>query len=112
MIRVYGARDSAEAEFVKGLLETEEIPTVIQGGALQAVLGEVPVSLESLPSIWVNPVDADRAMVIINELKTGGPAATGTQQRWTCAKCGEVLEGQFTTCWNCGTERPGSAPAE
>jgi hypothetical protein len=24
---------------------------------------------------------------------------------WTCAKCGEVLEPQFSQCWNCGSPR-------
>ena len=28
---------------------------------------------------------------------------------WTCPSCREQLEGQFSECWNCGTERrPGS----
>jgi hypothetical protein len=112
MIRVYGARDITEAQFVMGLLEAEEIQAVIQSGALQAVLGEVPVTPESLPSIWVNPADADRAMTIINELNKGGPAAIGAGPSWTCPKCGEVLEGQFTSCWHCGTERPAPASAE
>ena len=26
--------------------------------------------------------------------------------RWTCAHCGENLEGQFTECWKCGATRP------
>ncbi len=109
MVRIYGARDLTEAEFVKGLLEREDIQAVIQAGALQAVLGEVPVTPESLPSLWVKPEDEDRACVIIDELKHGGPAAVTAGATWTCPKCGEVLEGQFTTCWNCGTERPANA---
>ena len=24
---------------------------------------------------------------------------------WTCAKCGEVIENQFDTCWKCSTAR-------
>jgi len=106
MTNVYGARDLAEAQFVKGLLEAEDIPAIIQGGALQAVLGEIPVSPESLPSVWVNETDLDRAMPIVKELDNGGPAKTSLQPGWTCAKCGEALEGQFSTCWKCGTNRP------
>lgn len=106
MVKVYGARDLAEAQFVKGLLESEEIDAVIQSGPLQAVLGEIPVTPESLPTVWVNEADLDRARPIIEELKKGGPPAHATQSNWTCPKCGEVLEGQFTQCWNCGTARP------
>ena len=25
---------------------------------------------------------------------------------WICAQCNEVIEGQFTACWQCGAERP------
>ena len=106
MQQVYSARDLAEAHFVKGLLEQVQIAAIVQGGPLQAVLGEIPVTPESLPSVWVREDDLDRANSIIQEMKQGGPAATHAQASWTCPKCGEVLEGQFTTCWNCGTEQP------
>ncbi len=109
MIRVYGARDLAEAHFVKGLLEAEEITAAVQGGALQAVLGEVPMTPESLPSVWVNEPDEQRAMQIVGEMKQGGPAATESQPGWTCPRCGESMEGQFSSCWKCNTQRPGEA---
>ena len=28
---------------------------------------------------------------------------------WTCAKCGEVIEDQFDTCWKCSTARSAAA---
>jgi hypothetical protein len=28
---------------------------------------------------------------------------------WTCAKCGEVIEDQFDTCWKCSTSRSAAA---
>ena len=28
-----------------------------------------------------------------------------TAETWICSKCGEVLEVQFDTCWNCQTSR-------
>ena len=28
-----------------------------------------------------------------------------TAETWICSKCGEVLEEQFDTCWNCQTSR-------
>jgi len=112
MMRIYGARDIAEAQFVKGLLEAEDIAATIQGGPLQVVLGEIPVSPESLPSVWVNETDLERAQKIIDEVHRGGPAHTHPQPNWTCPKCGEVLEGQFTTCWKCGTNRAEAGPPE
>ncbi|GAM61640.1 hypothetical protein JCM19232_5941 [Vibrio ishigakensis] len=28
------------------------------------------------------------------------------QADWTCSECGEVNEGQFALCWNCGASSP------
>ena len=28
------------------------------------------------------------------------------RHEWRCPRCGETIEGQFTDCWSCGTERP------
>jgi hypothetical protein len=107
MKRIYGARDSTEAEFVKQLLEAEDIPAVVQGSALEAARGDIPFAASSLPSVWVNDEDLDRAMPIIDEFRGGGPKGTLPQVAWICPICGEKLEGQFTTCWKCGTEKPG-----
>lgn len=109
MKRVYGARDLTEAHFVKGLLEAEEVVANIQGGPLEAGLGAIPVTPESLPSVWVSDDDLAHAMQIIVDLQKGGPATTSPQPAWTCPKCGEVSEGQFTSCWYCGTSRVVSA---
>ena len=110
MIRIYGARDPIEAEFVKGLFEAEGIAAVVQGNALQAVIGEVPPTPASLPSVWVNEADADRSRQIVDEMRRGGPAALDPRPAWTCAACGTEVEGQFTQCWNCGTARADAGP--
>ncbi len=105
MIRIYGARDSIEAEFVKNLLTTEGIESVVQGEALDAARGDIPYTQAALPSIWIHESDAIAAQAIIDEMKRGGPAHTNPQPNWKCPTCGETLEGQFTTCWKCGYER-------
>ncbi|MGA2501482.1 MAG: DUF2007 domain-containing protein [Tepidisphaeraceae bacterium] len=108
--QIYSSRDLAEAHFVKGLLDMEEIPATVQGGPLQAVLGESSSTAESLPSVWVDEENVGRAMEIITEMKQGGPAATESTKTWTCPKCAEVMEGQFSSCWQCGTSRPEPTP--
>jgi len=35
-----------------------------------------------------------------------------TFQPWTCARCGEQIEGKLATCWNCGTGRDGAPPQD
>lgn len=106
MIQIYGARDSIEAEYVKGLLAAEEITAIVLGAPLETIRGDIPYSPSSLPSVWVNEADVPVAQQIIAEFKQGGPANIHPQPNWTCPTCGEVLEGQFTTCWKCGYNRP------
>jgi len=106
MIQIYGARDNTEAEYVRGLLSTEGIKAVVLGSALEGALGDIPYAQSALPSVWVNESDLPAAQRIIDEFRQGGPAKTDPQPDWTCPKCGEVLEGQFTTCWKCGYSRP------
>jgi hypothetical protein len=102
MKQIYSARDEAEAEMVKNALEDAEIESVVQGGALSAVLGAIPVNRETLPSVWVRDQDVDRAAQALAEFqhpqKPDGP-------HWKCLVCGEVIAPQFTACWNCGTAR-------
>src|SRR4051794_20929617 len=123
MQHVYTARDSMDVHFVKGLLEQEGITAVIQGEALQDAWGGLPLSTESLPSIWVEDSDVERARPIIEEYKRRDEADAeseveydGTKDlhasrpTWTCANCGEKVEEQFTQCWHCGHARPTGGP--
>ena len=103
MKQVYSARDEVDAELTKNALVDAGIEAVVQGGPLSNVLGAIPVSAETLPSVWVRDDDADSAARVVEALKHP-PAPQG--EPWTCPKCGEKVEPQFTACWNCGTERP------
>ncbi|MEP0845567.1 MAG: DUF2007 domain-containing protein [Phycisphaerae bacterium] len=128
--RVYIARDIGEAELLRGLLEQEGIRAVIEGAALSAAVGEVPFTVAG-PEIHVDECDHERASRLIDCRRseidqypstcprcgydlTGAPGprcpecGTPFQVRpapWTCGRCGERIEAQFTACWNCGAER-------
>lgn len=102
--QVYEARNLPEAELVKGLLESEGIPSTVQAGALEAAFGELTGNAETLPSVWVDDPDLAKAAQIIDEFKQRPPASQASS-KWTCPKCGEVLEGQFSSCWKCNTQR-------
>ena len=106
MKRIYGARDSTEAEFVRGLLEAEEIRAIVQGSVLEAARGDIPFTDASLPSVWVNDEDVERATPVVDEFRRGGPGVTQSHVAWVCPNCGETLEGQFTACWHCGAQKP------
>jgi len=107
--KVYEARNLAEAELVKGLLQAEEISGSVQEGALEAVFGEMAGNAETLPSVWVNDSDFDSALTVVDDYKRGGPPAAQAGNDWICPRCGEKLQGQFSSCWKCNTGRPAIA---
>jgi hypothetical protein len=103
MKRVYTTNTmSADQEIVKGLLEEAEIPCMVRNENLSTALGELPFT-ECSPEIWIqNDEDYSRASEIVNawrnaEVEDHGP--------WLC-RCGETIEGQFSSCWSCSAERP------
>lgn len=105
MKQIYSARDEADAEMVKNAMSDAEIESVVQGGGLSAVLGAIPVTEASLPSVWVRDEDVDRAAKVLAEFQhPSKPEGVP----WKCPKCGEMIDPQFTACWNCGTTLPES----
>ena len=82
----------------KNLLESEGIPCQIRNEHLGSIMGEMPF-VETWPELWVvNDLDFDRATQLITAVDAESP-----EKSWRCRKCGEVNEGQFAACWNCGT---------
>ena len=111
MQHVYTARDEMDASFVQGLLRQAGIEAVVQGEALGGVWGTLPLSAESLPSVWVPEADVDRARPVVEEYRRTDEAnaaddAERPRATWTCPNCGEKVEEQFTQCWKCGHNRP------
>ena len=67
MIKIYEARDSLEAHFLRNLLESAEIRAKVLGETLGAARGELPMTSETLPSVWINPDDLGKAQGIVEE---------------------------------------------
>ena len=84
----------------KNLLESEGIPSSIKNEHLGSIIGEMPF-VEVWPQLWViNDLDFDRA----KQLLDATIADESPQASWQCRQCGEENEGQFSACWNCGTD--------
>lgn len=106
MKKVYVAKNPADAHLVKGLLDGENIPAVVQGEFLWGVRGEVPLIPETSPSVWVvEDSDYDQAKELVNSFELGAGRTPAENQDWKCSRCGEENEGGFTDCWNCGRPR-------
>ena len=105
MKKVYAASNPVDAHLVKGFLEGESISAEVQGEFVFGVRGEVPITPDTAPSVWIlDDSDYDKAMALVATFSK--PAQTGahTGGEWRCA-CGEANESQFTECWNCGNAR-------
>ena len=107
MKKIYLAQHPTEAHFVKGLLETHNIECEIQGEDLFGGRGELPVTIETLPSVWIyKDEDFDKAQQIITDYERRYSETKESGASWICKQCGEASEPQFTNCWNCGADRP------
>jgi HAD superfamily hydrolase (TIGR01458 family) len=102
---VYVTRNPAEAHLVRGLLESAGIAAVVVNDELATGVGEIAEGM--LPSVCVlDDAEAERALALVNDWLSAEPEAAP----WECPKCGEEIDGRFTACWECGTERPSPAP--
>ena len=106
MRQVYSAQHPTEAHIVKGMLESGGIECVVKGEILFSARGELPITPETAPSVWIvedgRYAQARRIVRRYERANTGNPAPVET---WLCPSCGEQLEGQFTHCWQCGAPR-------
>jgi hypothetical protein len=103
MQRVFSSPNLMAVTELKRLLETEGIPCFVKNEILAGLSPEVPWT-ETFPELWVqNDSDLSRARSIKEDWKKPPTESLG---QWTCPTCHEELEGQFTSCWNCGTKKP------
>ena len=85
----------------KELLAGEGIDCLVRNDRLTAALGEIPF-VECFPELWV--VDEEvypRAKKLLDAWLSRGHSC----ETWHCPGCGEQIEGQFSVCWACGSDR-------
>jgi hypothetical protein len=104
--RVFTAHDVTEAHLVRGLLESRGLTVAVHAEDLWGTRGEVPF-IDAWPTVWV--VDDAReaeARELVRQYESGGTEPASQMEAWRCPQCGQQLEPQFTSCWQCGAERP------
>ena len=100
MLRLTQAPDIAMATLWRDLLCEAGMPASVQRQYLGSAAGELPPH-ECLPEIWLQHSEhKERALALLEELKSL------PQRRWRCPACGELVEGGFEQCWNCGALMP------
>ncbi len=89
-------------QYLKGVLESNNIACLLRNEYLSGGAGELPIN-ETWPELWVlNDEDLPRARELVDAALAAGKQPA---RAWVCPRCGELLEGQFEFCWNCGAER-------
>ena len=87
------------AGYVKSLLDCSNIENIIKNQNLSGAIGELP-PIECWPEVWIlDEEDYGKTMQIINALTN----EQSNLDSWVCS-CGETIDGQFKSCWSCGSE--------
>lgn len=103
-LHVFPHRERPLALMLRERLAEEGVACLLRNDELSTALGEIPF-VECYPELWV--VDNEvfpRARLLLEKWLE---EAAESDPEWSCAGCGEGVEGQFQSCWKCGEERPG-----
>lgn len=103
MKRIFSSQNPMIIHHMKNVLELEGIKAIIRNENLTTALGGIPAT-ECWVELWI--LDENReaeAREIIRRKKEAEDVAI--KWPWTCSRCGEKIEGQFTECWNCGESK-------
>jgi len=104
---IHAAKHAMEAHLVKGFLESRGIDAVVRGEYLTSGWGELPIDV---CSVWItDEARFDHANQLLIAFLKGTFAREAGVTNWQCPECNEILEGQFTACWNCGAAKPADA---
>ncbi len=99
MRRLAHAPNIAIATLWVDALQQAGVAASMQRYFLGGVAGELPPD-QCLPEVWItHDADEVRAKELLDRLQNM------PQHRWLCT-CGEMVEGGFEACWNCGVEMP------
>lgn len=99
---LYSSPNVLMVNHIRNLLEVEDIEVRMKNEYLSGGAGELPPT-EAWPELWVKERDFSAAQNLLDEFFY---SSTDNQPNWLCPACGERIEGQFSTCWRCGGERP------
>ncbi|CAN5388700.1 DUF2007 domain-containing protein [soil metagenome] len=99
MRRLAQAPNLAIATLWVHALREEGVEATVQREFLGAVVGQLPPD-QCLPEIWIDDeTQFDSAKRLLQALQNR------PQRRWHC-RCGELVEGGFEQCWQCGQMMP------
>ncbi len=104
MKQIYIASDVVSARIICDMLNSAGLEAHIRGELLTGAAGDLPVNL--FPTVWVvDDNDEDKALKLVEDFESSRPESQLFDSVWPCPDCTEVIDAQFTQCWNCGFNR-------
>ncbi len=103
-VLLYRAKDQIEASLLLSMLEHSGIRAWTAGGQAGLAFGELPADA-LLVGLRVFEADHARAHTLIEEYFKRPAESDDQPVAWTCADCGETVEGSFSSCWSCGAQK-------
>ena len=101
MKRIFSSPDPVEIGELKELLEDAGFACLVKNDIATYLTGDIAMSGVT-PELWI---EDDSRLAEAEQIKKDWQAPV-TGAVWTCPKCGEKQEPQFTSCWKCGTAKP------
>jgi hypothetical protein len=94
--------DESTLQMLKSMLKEEGIACMVRNEQLSIAKGDIPLT-ECFPELWIpDDLDFPKAKKTMDDWKE---SANESHAPWECPHCKETIEGQFTSCWKCGTEK-------
>jgi len=104
MKRLTTAPNLALATLWADMLTHAGIDATVQRAYASSIAGELPPD-QSQPEVWVMQADGDNDL--LNKARSLLDDLRHPQHRhWPCPGCGEIVDGPFEECWNCGQAMP------
>jgi hypothetical protein len=96
MKRLTQAPNLALATLWADMLRQAGFDASVQRAYASGIAGEIPPD-QALPEVWIgDDTQLDAARTLLHALRHP------PLRRWVCRGCGELIEGAFDQCWNCG----------
>lgn len=103
---VYTCKSTVEAKLILEILRQVNIKAISKEDSTRIGVHEVGIPYDAT-AIYVEEEDMESAIKTISEYFKASTASERAHQvqPWQCEKCSELIEPQFTACWNCGNDR-------
>jgi hypothetical protein len=94
------------AQLLRGALESEGIPAIVQGEHLAPLEGRLPAGAAARYRVFI--VDSEQLPAASHFARRWLDETLPSSARpWTCRRCGERHDAHFASCWKCGAESDG-----